>query len=73
MAAAEKRWAELLESLETIRVDLLSMHAGSGSVESMTADLTSARELSEDVQHLLEGRREVDALLALEEPADRAA
>ncbi len=67
--AAEKRLAELLASLETIRLDLLRMHAGSGSVESMTADLTSARELSDDVQHLLEGRREVDELLAVEKSA----
>lgn len=66
--AAEGRLAELLASLETIRLDLLRMHAGSGSVESMTADLTSARELSDEVQLLLDGRREVDALLALEKP-----
>ena len=66
--AAETRLAELLASLETIRLDLLRMHAGSGSVESMTADLTSARELSDEVQLLLDGRREVDALLAVEEP-----
>jgi hypothetical protein len=70
--AAEKRLAELLASLETIRLDLLRMHAGSGSLESMTADLSSARGLSDDVQHLLEGRREVDELLALEKSAGRS-
>ena len=61
--AAEKRLAEVLAALETVRLGLLRMHAGAGSVESMTADLTSARDLSEDIARLLEGQQEVDDLL----------
>ena len=61
--AAEKRLSEAVAALETIRLELLRLHAGSGSVESMTADLTSALELSEDIERVLEGGREVEKLL----------
>ncbi|MFC1575894.1 protein kinase [Gemmatimonadota bacterium] len=61
--AADARLSEVVAALETIRLELLRLHAGAGSVESMTADLTSARELSEDIEHLLEGGREVEKLL----------
>jgi len=45
------------------------MHAGAGSVASMTADLTSARELSEDIGRVFEGGREVEKLLAKPSPS----
>jgi len=61
--AAERRLSEAVAALETIRLELLRMHAGAGSVESMTADLTSALELSEDIERVLEGGREVEKLL----------
>ena len=61
--AAEKRLSEVVAALETIRLELLRMHAGAGSVESMTVDLSSARELSEDIERVLEGGREVEKLL----------
>ncbi|MDP2955838.1 MAG: serine/threonine-protein kinase [Longimicrobiales bacterium] len=69
-AAAEARLAEVVAALETIRMELLRMHAGAGSVESMTADLGSARELAEELERLVEGRLEVDALLRLPLPAE---
>ncbi len=62
-AAAELRLAEVVAALESIRLQLLRMHAGVGSVEGMTADLGSARDLSSAVQHLLEGKRQVGELL----------
>ena len=61
--AAEQRLSEAVAALETIRLELLRLHAGAGSVASMTADLTSARELSEDIGRLFEGGREVEKLL----------
>ena len=61
--AADARLSEVVAALETIRLELLRLHAGAGSVESMTADLTSARELSEDIERMLEGEREVEKLL----------
>ncbi len=69
-AAAEASLAEVVEALETIRLEPLRMHAGAGSVESMTVDLSAARELSEDIEHVLDGRREVLELLGLREPHD---
>jgi hypothetical protein len=62
--------AEVVAALETIRMELLRMHAGAGSVESMTADLGSARELAEELERLVEGRLEVDALLRLPVPPE---
>jgi predicted Ser/Thr protein kinase len=62
---AEQRLAEVVGALETIRLQLLRMHAGIGSVESMTADLGSARELSGEIEHLVEAARQVDELLGL--------
>ena len=61
--AAEKRLSEAVAALETIRLELLRMHAGAGSVESITADLSSALELSEDIGRVLEGAREMEKLL----------
>ena len=61
--AAQERLQEVVAALETIRIELLRLHAGAGSVESMTMDLSAARELSRDVARMLEGRREVERLL----------
>ena len=60
---ARGRLGEVVQALETIRLELLRMHAGGGSIESVTADLTSARQLSEDIERRLEGTREVGELL----------
>ncbi|TFG89594.1 MAG: serine/threonine protein kinase [Gemmatimonadales bacterium] len=71
--AAEKRLSEAVAALETIRLELLRLHAGAGSVESMTADLKSALELSEDIGRVLEGGREVEKLLgAIDDPSKGA-
>jgi serine/threonine-protein kinase len=65
-AAAEQRLAEVVGALETIRLQLLRMHAGIGSTEGITADLTAALQLSKDLEYLVEGHREIDQLLKLE-------
>ena len=52
-----------MAALETIRLDLLSMQAGAGTVQSITTDLAAARELSDDIERLLEGQAEVEAAL----------
>src|SRR2546426_5390870 len=36
------------------------MHAGSGSVQSLTTDLGLAREVASEINLLLEGRREIE-------------
>jgi eukaryotic-like serine/threonine-protein kinase len=63
--AAELRLAEVVAALESIRLQLLRMHAGAGSVAGMTADLGSARDLSSALQHLVEGKREVGEVLRM--------
>lgn len=55
--------ASTVAALETIRLNLLRLHAGSGSVQSLTTDLGLAYEVAKEVDLLLEARREVDALL----------
>ena len=61
--AAEARRTELLSALETLRLGLLRMQAGAGSVESMTMELSAARGLSGDIELLLQGEREVERML----------
>jgi serine/threonine-protein kinase len=66
--AAEERLTEVVAAIESIRLGLLRMHAGVGSMEGMTADLGSARGLAEDLQRLVEGTREADKLLGRARP-----
>ena len=54
------RLADAVKALETIRLNLLRLHAGSGSVQSLTTDLGLAREVAADITLLLEGRREIE-------------
>jgi serine/threonine-protein kinase len=56
----EKRLADAVAALETIRLNLLRLHAGTGSVQSLTTDLGLAREVAKEIGLLLEGRREVE-------------
>ena len=59
----------MVAALETIRLELLRMHAGAGNVESMTADLSSAQALSDDLDYLVAGERDVDELLGIPRPS----
>ncbi|HEV8266019.1 MAG TPA: serine/threonine-protein kinase [Gemmatimonadales bacterium] len=56
----ETRLGEALGALETIRFDLLRLHGGVGSVDGLTADLSAARRIGEEVDALLEAVREAD-------------
>jgi serine/threonine-protein kinase len=47
-----------LSALETIRLDLLKVHGGVGTLDGLTADLAAARRIGEDVDALLDGLRE---------------
>jgi serine/threonine-protein kinase len=64
--AAQARLQEAVTSLETIRLDLLRMHAGTGAVEGITQNLSKAAEIAADVERLLEGREEVERVLQKE-------
>ena len=51
-------------ALETIRLNLLRLHAGSGSVEGLTTHIDLAAEVSVEVERMLAAREEVERSLA---------
>jgi eukaryotic-like serine/threonine-protein kinase len=57
-------------ALETIRLDLLRLHAGADAVPSLTTHLGLAAEVSAEVQRLVAARADVDLLLSY--PRERA-
>ena len=59
----EKGGGDAVAALENIRLGLLRLRSGSGSVQSLTTDLGAARAVGEAVDLLLEGQREVEAEL----------
>jgi eukaryotic-like serine/threonine-protein kinase len=63
-AAAERRLGDVVMALESLRLDLLRLRAGAGSVEGITSDLAAAKELGENADRLLAGAREVEDVLA---------
>jgi eukaryotic-like serine/threonine-protein kinase len=71
--AAETRLRDVVAALETIRIELLRLHAGTASIESVTMDLSAAQELSEDVVRMREARREVERFLGRPSAAELAA
>jgi len=60
---ARARLTQAVSALEKIRLGLLRLHAGDGTVESLTVELGSAGELSRAIDALLQGQREVARLL----------
>ena len=56
----QQRLADAVAALETIRLNLLRLHAGTGSVKNLTTDLGLAREVAKDIDLLLQGQREVE-------------
>jgi len=61
---AEGRLREAVAALEQIRLGLLRMHAGERVLQSVTMELKTAKDLSDDMANLLVGHREVERLLA---------
>jgi serine/threonine-protein kinase len=59
----QRRLKDAVAALETIRLNLLKLHAGATSVQSLTTDLTLAREAAKEVELLLEAHREIDEVL----------
>jgi hypothetical protein len=67
-AGAQQRLAEAVAALETIRLGLLRLRAGAGSVDGLTADLADARQIGEATDRLLQAGHEVSALLEKSSP-----
>ena len=61
--AVAKRLATSVAALENIRLDLLRLTAGVGTLDQISADLTAARAVGADVDAMLAGRRAVEGLL----------
>ena len=59
----QQQLADTVAALENIRLGLLRLRSGSGSVQSLTTDLGAARAVGEAVDWLLEGQRVVEAEL----------
>jgi len=60
--------SESVTALETIRLNLLRLHAGSATVEGLTTHLGMAAELSADVQRLVAAHEEVARSLMTSRP-----
>ena len=60
---AAQQLADLVSALESMRLDLLRLRAGQLSADSITQNVDTARQLGEDVDHLLSGQAAVDEML----------
>ena len=60
----QAKLAETVASLETIRLDLLRLHAGSATVAGLTTHLGLAEEVSKEVGRLISAHAEVEKMLA---------
>ncbi|MGH7617352.1 MAG: hypothetical protein ACREPM_09010, partial [Gemmatimonadaceae bacterium] len=58
--AAEARRAEVVSAMENVRLNLLRLQAGIGSVEGVTQDLSAAQAIGDAASRLLEGVREAE-------------
>ena len=59
----QQRLKDAVAALETVRLNLLRLHAGTGSVHSLTTDLGLARDLARDIDLQVEGYREIESAL----------
>jgi serine/threonine-protein kinase len=60
---AEKQLSEVVAALETIRLELLRLTAGVGSVEGLTTNILAAGDIGDNVVRLMAGIEEVEAVL----------
>jgi serine/threonine-protein kinase len=61
---AKERMQQAVAALETLRVDLLRLSAGTAEIGSVTTRLGSARQVAADIARLLDAQEEVDRLLS---------
>ena len=61
--AAREKLREPVAALEKIRLGLLYMQSGTRTVESLTMELQAAKGISDDMENLLAGHREVERIL----------
>ncbi|MEK6767494.1 MAG: serine/threonine-protein kinase [Gemmatimonadota bacterium] len=61
--ASQRRLAASVAALENIRLDLLRLKAGVGTVDQVSADLAAARDLEAEIELAIQGQEEVAKLL----------
>jgi len=61
--AAARRLATAVAALENLRLDLLRLKAGAGTVDELSANLTAARRLAGEIDAVVAGRIEAEELL----------
>jgi serine/threonine-protein kinase len=61
----QRRLEDVVAALETIRLNLLRLHAGQSSVENLTTHLALAADVSEEVERLVSAHEEIDQSLRL--------
>jgi serine/threonine-protein kinase len=57
------RLSEVVSAMETIRLNLLRLHAGSGTVEGLTTHIGLAEEVSAHVERMVAARADVELSL----------
>jgi len=67
--SAGRALAETVSALETLRLDLMRLRAGTVTLDGVTEDLAAAARVGQDVDLALEARAEADALLRAPTPA----
>jgi hypothetical protein len=65
--AASRRMAASVAALENLRLDLLRLKAGAGSLDELTAHLSDARRLQDEIALAIAARRETEAALRPQE------
>ena len=60
---AEARLADVVSAMENVRLNLLRLQAGVGSIDSVTQDLAAAKAIGDGAVRLLEGVREAEEAL----------
>jgi eukaryotic-like serine/threonine-protein kinase len=63
-AETQAKLSEAVGSLETIRLNLLRLHAGSATVEGVTTHLGIAAEVSEQVERLIAAHQDIEKHIA---------
>ena len=61
--AVHDRLTAAVGALETIRLNLLRLHAGSAQVEGLTTHIGLAQEVSDEIERMVAARAEIDASL----------
>jgi len=61
--ATDGRHATAVAALETVRLDLLRLHAGTGTLDELTRNLEAVKRLGEEIDAELAGRREANQII----------